>query len=114
MGSAPVEESNLLDLAPTRCAEWQNGEDGLVVLVRPRPKMGAGLRSFAERLCFWLSTPRLRLDRLGSFTWLRLDGKTTVGTIAEAIRNELDESEQIGERVGRFIRSLHREGMVKY
>jgi hypothetical protein len=111
--AAVPETVNLLDLTPVRVAEWQECENGNVVIERPKPS-ATGWAGIKERLAYWLSTPRMRLDRIGSFTWLRLDGATTVGEIAEAIRQELGDSKQTEERLGVFIRYLHNEGMIEY
>jgi hypothetical protein len=107
------ETINLLDLAPQRVAEWQELDDGRVVIKRPKPS-ASGWAAVKEWLAYWLSTPRLRLDQTGSFTWSRMDGATTVGEIAEAIRRELGDSSQTEERLGVFIRYLHNEGMIRY
>ena len=58
---------------------------------------------------------RIRLDALGSFTWRRLDGHATVGEIAAALREEFgDQADAAEERVGRFLRGLHRDDFVAY
>jgi hypothetical protein len=111
--AAVAEAINLLDLTPRRVAGWQQRGDGKVVIERPRP-LARGWHGVKERLSYWLSMPRLKLDRIGSFTWQRLDGVTSVGTIAEAIRQELGEVDQVEERLGVFIRYLYREGMIDY
>jgi hypothetical protein len=110
---AVPEAINLLDVAPVRVADWQQRDDGNVVIERPKPS-ATGWAGIKERLAYWLSTPRLRLDRIGSFTWLQLDGATTVGEIAESIRKEHGASKQTEERLGVFIRYLHNEGMIRY
>lgn len=108
-----LEQVNLLELAPVRLAPWKLVAER-VVLHRPPPR-SRGLRGFGERVACWLAPARIRLDALGGFTWQRLDGRATVGEIAAALRQEFgDQAESAEERVGRFVRDLHREDFVAY
>jgi len=106
-----LERVNLLELAPVRIAPWKLAGER-VVLHRPPPR-ARGLKGLGELVSCWLAAARIRLDALGSFTWQRLDGAATVGEIAAALRAELGE-EAAEERVGRFVRDLHREGFLAY
>ncbi len=72
---SPLAGVNLLDLAPVRFVDWEEVA-GRVVLLRPRP------RGFVEHLSYYMSAKRIRLDAIGTFAWLRLDGKATVADIA--------------------------------
>jgi hypothetical protein len=104
---------NLLDLYPVRCAVWEE-KAGRVVIRRPRPTT-RGLRGVGDLISHWLSAPRIRLDELGSFVWLRLDGRTDVGTVAEAMREHFGaEQEKVEERVGMYVTLLRHEGMLAY
>ena len=110
----PTQAINLLDVAPRREVEWEEGEDGLVVLVRERPRV-RGPRSLGRWVSFMMAPPRIRLDELGSFVWLDLDGRTTVGSIADRVRHRFgDGAEPVEQRLGRFVLILHRERFVSY
>ncbi len=110
----PLEAVNLLDLAPRRLAEWCEDASGRVVLERPRPA-GRGPRHWLEWLGFALSSRRIRLDRAGSLAWRLMDGRRTVGEVAEALRSELGaEVEPAEERLGHLVRLLRREELVAY
>jgi hypothetical protein len=106
-----LEQVNLLELSPVRIADWEEHE-GRAVIARPVPT-ARGLRGLAARCSHALSARSLRLDDMGTFVWRRLDGATTVGEIVTAMHSELG-GEQLEERVGMFIRALHREGFVGY
>ena len=62
-----------------------------------------------------MAPPRIRLDELGSFAWLALDGRTTVGTIADRVRIRFGEdAEPVEQRLGQFVHILRRERFVSY
>jgi len=96
-----------------RLAEWQE-QDGRVVVSRPRPT-SRGLRGFADLISYWLSVPRIRLDEVGSATWLLLDGRRTVDEVAELVRERFgDAVEPAEERIGTFVRTLRYQGFLAY
>ncbi|MCG6963159.1 MAG: PqqD family protein [Acidobacteria bacterium] len=104
---------DLLELSPVRLAEWEE-KDGRVVVRRPRPTT-RGLRGLADLISYWLSVPRIRLDEVGSATWLLLDGRRTVGEIAQLVRERFgDPLEPVEERTGIFVRTLRYQGFVAY
>jgi hypothetical protein len=108
-----LEGVNLLDVCPIRQADWRE-EDERATLTRRHPK-ARGKRGLAARLDHWLGTPHLKLDRTGTFAWTRFDGRTTVRDVAAALRQEYGESaEPVEQRLGAFVRLLHREGLVSY
>lgn len=108
-----LEGVNLLDVCPIRQADWRQEEEG-VTLTRRHPK-ARGKRGLAARLDHWLGTPHLKLDGTGTFAWIRFDGRTTVREVAEALRQTYGESaEPVEQRLGAFVRLLHREGLVSY
>ncbi len=85
-----------------------------MVLERPRPAK-RGPAGLVERLLFLLSARRIRLDALGSYAWLRIDGKKTVGQVATVLREEFgSEVEPVEDRLGHLVRILRSEGLVAY
>lgn len=104
---------DLLELRPVRLAEWDE-KDGRVVVNRPRPTT-RGLRGLADLISYWLSVPRIRLDEVGSVTWLLLDGRRTVGEVAQQVRERFgDALEPVEERTGIFVRTLRYQGFLAY
>lgn len=79
-------------------------EDGLVEVLVPRFD-GAILGRF---LMPRLKKPffSIRLDKFGSFVWLRIDGVTTVGKIYELFDAQNPGEEMSRERVALFVRAL--------
>ena len=105
---------NLLEIAPVRLAAWEEDRDGRVVLTRPRPRT-RGLRGLADLISFWMSVRRIRLDAVGSYCWRQLDGRCTVGELAQRLREEFGESvEPAEERVGQWVRIMRHQDMLAY
>ena len=108
-----MNQTNLLDIAPRRLAQWEQAGDR-VVLIRPKPEP-SGWRTPFEWVTFWMAPRRLKLDEIGTFSWQRLDGKATVGEVASALRRQFGErAEPCEERVGKFVRLLRREQLVDF
>lgn len=104
---------NLLDLVPVRAADWDEGEER-VILIRPHPA-SRGLRAPLDWLIYLLAPRRLKLDDLGSFCWLSMDGVRTAGEIASLLRTRFGSAaEPAEERLGRFIHMLQREELVSF
>lgn len=104
---------NLLEMIPQRVADWEEVEDRVVV-ERPRPRQ-RGLPGVSERLSYFLSMRKIRLDERGSFLWHLIDGQRSVAEVVEAMRSEFGaEVEPAEERVGQLIRLLRRECLLAY
>ena len=99
---------NLLEMVPQRVAAWEEVEDRVVV-ERPRPSK-QGLPGVGERLSYFLSMRKIRLDERGSFLWHLIDGERSVAEVVEAMRSEFgEEVEPAEERVGQLIRLSNRQ-----
>lgn len=105
---------NLLDMTPVREVEWEEDESGVVTLVRSRPRV-RGPRSMGRWVSFMLAPPRIRLDEVGSYAWLRMSGTINVGDLAELVREEFGERvDPVNQRLGHLVRLLKRERFVSY
>lgn len=105
---------NLLDVTPVPVAEWEELEDGRVVIHRPLPKT-TGLRYLVDRLLFEMSTRRIRLDRMGSQAWRLFDGSRAVRDVAGELRSAFGpDVEPAEERVCKLVQMLHRQLLVEY
>lgn len=110
--SADLDRLNLLDLTPVRVAEW--AEDGEIVVVsRPVPP------AFWRAPLAWLATvstaKKLLLDAVGSHAWRAMDGRRTVGEIADELSRVFgDEVEPATERLGMLVRTMHHESLIGY
>ena len=110
--AGPPEGSNLLELAPVRTASWKE-DAGRVVVEIPVPSRP--WRAPFAWLSSKMSMKRVRLDEVGSLAWTLLDGRRTVGEVADALRERFgDRVEPAEERLGLLLRSLQRGGMIGY
>jgi hypothetical protein len=103
---------NLLDLAPTRAVEEERTPDGRIVLLRPkfgRGRLGRFLHPRLKR-----PYTRVHLDDIGSFVWARIDGRTTVGVIAEQAREHFGARiEPVHERLRLFLQQLEQGELIR-
>ncbi len=108
-----LEGVNLLGLAPLRLAEWEE-VGGRVVVLRPEPG-STGLRGLLDRFFHRMSANRIRLDEVGSFAWLHLDGERTVGEVAQLLTGEFgDRVAPAEERLAHLVWLLRKEGLLGY
>lgn len=102
---------NYLDCVPKRNVEFEKGDDGRVVILRPKFLKGPlakYLQPHLKRKFF-----RVRLDEFGSATWEAIDGARTIGQISDLLFERFGEGvEPRYERCAKFIGSLHRGAMV--
>lgn len=108
-----LEGVNLMGLAPFRRADWEEKEER-VVLLRPEPTT-SGFRGLMDRFFHRMSASRIRLDEVGSFAWLHLDGERTVGEVAEFLSKEFGERvAPVEERLAHLIWMLRKEKLLGY
>ena len=101
----------LLDCVPRRSVEHEDGDDGRLVLLRPKYARG-----FLAR---WLQ-PQLKhkhfhiaLDEIGTAVWEAIDGRRNVRQIADLLHDRFGEQlNSHHERCARFIEYLHQSAMV--
>ncbi|HUT77444.1 MAG TPA: PqqD family protein [Polyangia bacterium] len=104
-------ETNYLEFVPRRAVDHEDGDDGRLVLLRPkwtRGVMARWLQPRIQRKFF-----HVRLDEVGTATWQLIDGSRSVGDICEALFELFGERvEPRFERGAKFIRQLERGEMV--
>lgn len=108
-----LEKINLLDVAPVRRTECEVVK-GRLVIIRPKPTR-RGILAILHWAQYGMAVPRIRLDDRGAFVWGHLDGRRTVGEIAQLAREHFGESiEPAEERVGRLVLMFRREDLVAF
>ena len=106
-----LEKMNLLDIAPVCLTECEEVK-GQLVIIRPKPTR-RGIFAILHWVQYGMAVPRIRLDDRGAFVWNHLDGRRTVGEIAQLARERFGESiEPAEERVGRLVLMFRREDLV--
>lgn len=106
-----AEPVNVFELCPRQLVGWEPGENELVVVLVPKFRNRFAVKWVMPRL----SKPyvRVKLDKLGSYTWKQCDGKTTVAEIADRMKNEFGEAaEPVDERVPAFVLKLTKTDLL--
>ncbi len=102
----------LAGVCPERLAQWVE-VDGAVVVECLRPTV-RGLKSLGVWFQWWTGPQRIRLDEIGSAVWLRLDGRVSLGQVAEALSEEMpDDREHLVGRIDLFVRTLASQGVLR-
>jgi len=109
-----MDQTDWTRLVPARKMKWEiNPETHLVVLKKPKFK-----NSFLKKYVL----PRLKnpdysvkLDKIGSFVWRNIDGRSSFGEIATKMSEEFGELiEPVHDRLGQFINSLRRYEFINF
>ena len=103
----PVAEANLFDFTFRRNLQYEQNENGNVVLIIPKFKNPFFVKWFVPMLA--KKYFRVKLDERGSFIWNNCDGNASLMNIAEKLKqtfNETDES--IYRRIATFVLKLER------
>jgi hypothetical protein len=127
---AVLKNANYLNLTPVRLMEEEVGTDNLVVLLLPRFTSNFAKKYIVPRL---KRAPhiRLKLDQLGSASWLAIDGKRKVGEIAVELQRTLNSNssvevqqqlpispsssiEDIESRLTRFLTLLYEQKIITF
>ncbi|MBW2277637.1 MAG: PqqD family protein [Deltaproteobacteria bacterium] len=104
---------NYLDYVPRRSIDHEEGDDGKLVLLRPKFMSGPLAKLLQPRITD--KHLKVKLDDLGTATWRAIDGKRNVGQIADLLFEEFgDQIEPRYDRMSRFIDSLAKSKMVTF
>lgn len=99
-------KENYLDFVPAVNGQntWDRGEDGVVTI----HMVNRGFyNTLAQKLFHTPRVSHIKLDEYGSFLWLRIDGKKSVGALAEALREEYGEAaEPLYDRLVHYMQIL--------
>lgn len=109
-------EVNLLELIPSRTGDFEEGEDGFVVLLAPRFRNRILRRLIEARISPQRRNFRIKLDDIGSAVWHLCDGKKTVREIAFVLIERFGEriENQCYERLGLFFQQLERGHFIQF
>jgi hypothetical protein len=92
--------------------DWEDGPEGQAVLLVPRFRKGPLAKWLQPRL----KRPhiRVKLDKVGSFVWKRLDGDADFSKLIGEMRTEFGEKiEPAEERLQKFFTILHKDKFVE-
>ncbi len=102
---------NFEDVIVFRNCEYEM-ENDLVVVHFKKEKLGFIEKTFFKKRS---SKPyKIDLDEIGSFIWLKIDGKKTVGKITEISSEHFkDKIEPAKERIELFIKQMNKNRLVR-
>ncbi|MGE5432719.1 MAG: PqqD family protein [Syntrophomonadaceae bacterium] len=108
-----LKEANYLELTPYRVYREEVDENGIVTVLVPK---------FTNRLLAKYLLPRLKsthfkikLDEIGSATWMQIDGKKNVQQIADILDGIFgDKIQPVYERLTRFFTRMYMEGYISF
>ncbi|MDZ7331217.1 MAG: PqqD family protein [candidate division KSB1 bacterium] len=106
-------KANLFDQIPEPTIQFEELEDGTIILIQPKFTNKWLMRYILPRL----SKPnfRIKLDSFGSFVWKLINGQNTVEQIANLFQARFKgEIASVHERVALFVQMLARHGFIRY
>lgn len=109
---AILKKANLLELIPIKLVAYET-ERNQVTLLLPKFTSKLGIRYFMPKL----STPfiRVKLDTLGSATWLAIDCKRNVATLIEVLQKDFGEqTAELEDRIAKFIMMLYEQKFLSF
>jgi hypothetical protein len=108
-----LKRANYLELIPIRLPAYKTEENGRVTLIIPKFRNEAFARWFIPKRKSTNYT--LRLDELGSASWLAIDGIRNVGAIADILSERYQISgEDARIRLTRFITLLYDQRYITF
>ena len=106
------EEVNDAASIPRRTLDWHEAEDGRCIVLRPKFGRSPLGRWLASRV--WDPHYRIRLDEVGTFVWKACDGRTSLSSIADQLREEFGPRvEPADQRLVAFVRTMLHSRMLE-
>lgn len=104
---------NTLDLTPVKLHKEEINEEKLVTVLVPKFSNEIAKKFIVPKLKS--ADFRIKLDRIGSAVWLRMDGKRKVNEIITSLSdNSGEEIQQAEERVIKFIFQLYEQKLISF
>lgn len=107
-----LKSTSLLDLTPFCKIKHEVNNDDTITLLYPKFKNpGVSKYMLGNRTPFI----HMKLDELGTASWLLIDGKRKVGEIAEALEEKFgDKIKPAHERLGKFLSQLYNNKYISF
>jgi len=105
--------ANYLELTPIRSVEFETDINNQITLLLPKFKNAFAKKYIEPKLK--TTVFRLRLDELGSASWLAIDGNKNVSAIAEDLLVAIGEKIQpVEERLTKFLTLLYEQRFITF
>ena len=107
-----LKSTSLLDLTPFRKIDHKLEEDGMATLLYPKFK-----NKNVSKYMLGNKTPyiHMKLDEIGTASWLLIDGKKKVSQIANELSEKLgDKIHPVHDRLGKFLSQLYNNKYISF
>ena len=104
---------NALELTPVRSYSYETDPKSIVTIIIPKFQNKIVVKYFVPMM----KSPNIKLDldEYGSFAWLQMDGKTSVGKIANKMVEKFgDGFQEVEDRISRFITQLYEQRLITF
>ncbi len=107
-----LKKSSLLDLTPFTKIGHEINDEGLVTLLYPKFKNARVSKYMLGNKSPYI---HMKLDELGSASWLLIDGKRSVDQIAIELTEKFGEKiQQVHQRLGKFLSTLYNNKYISF
>jgi hypothetical protein len=110
---AILKKANFLDLTPVRIIKEETDKDNIVTLLVPKFTSKFGAKYLQPRI----KSPyiKMKLDQLGSASWLAIDGSKKVADIIVELEKTFGEKiTPASERFTKFLTILYDQKLIVY
>ena len=104
---------NYLELTPIKLFKEEVGIDGLVNILIPKFTNPIAVKYFLPKLKS--QNFKIKLDEIGSHTWVLIDGEKRVNAISEQLQEKFGEKiHPVNERLTTFLTQLYKQKFITF
>ena len=107
-----LKNTSMLDLTPFCKIEHKEEENGCITLLYPKFK-----NTKVSKYMLGNRSPyiQMKLDEIGTASWLLIDGKRRVNEIADGLTEQFgDKIKPVHERLGKFLSQLYNNKYISF
>ena len=111
---ASKKNNNYLDFIPiiNPQNDWSEDEEGVVTIHMVHRGFYA---TIAQKVFHTPRVSHIKLDEYGSFLWKELDGRRTVGQLAQRMKEQFgDKAEPLYDRLVHYMQILHNNKFILF
>ena len=111
---ASKNNNNYLDFIPiiNPQNDWSEDEEGIVTIHMVHRGFYAAI---AQKFFHTPRVSHIKLDEYGSFLWKELDGRRTVGQLAQRMKEQFgDKAEPLYDRLVHYMQILHNNKFILF
>ena len=108
-----LKNTNTLDLTPVKLHNDEVNDDGMVTVFVPKFKNGLAKKYIVPKLKS--SNFNIKLDKLGSEVWKKMDGKNKVHEIINQLSEKYgDDFKKPEERITKYLFQLYEQKLISF